>query len=69
MLTLACCQSIKLYKNLTHTPHAAHAYCVKLQHQEYMEQCMTENNNIYLKTVIEHTSVGLAHALPIISRH
>ena len=43
-LTLACCQSINLYENLTYTLHVAHIYRIKLQHQEYMEQCTTENN-------------------------
>ena len=32
--------SCQLYKNLTHGPHAAHGYCVKLQHQE---TCRTTN--------------------------
>ena len=56
-LTLVCChcQSIKLYKNLTYTPHVTRGYRIKLQCQEYTEQGTTE-----------HTSVGLAlaHACP-----
>ena len=54
-----------LYKNLTYTPHVAHGYHVKLQHQGYTERHTTENIYIYIcKIAIKLTSVGLAHARP-----
>ena len=46
----------------SYTPYAARGYHVKLQRQEYN----TERRTIIIiwKIVIEHTSVGLAHARP-----
>ena len=54
---------IKLYENLTYVPHAACSYDVKLQHQEYTEQHVTDKKNS-----IQLTSVGLACARPIKTR-
>ena len=51
---------IKLYENLTCVPHAACSYDVKLQHQEYTEQHVTDK-----KDSIQLTSVRLACARPI----
>ena len=48
------CQSIKLHKNLTYT---ARCYHVKLQHQEYTEQCMTEKKNYQKNYIYENTLV------------
>ena len=56
-LTLACCQSIKLHEILLtlHMRLAAIAL-IKLQHKEYAERRMTENNNYSIwKIAIEHT--------------
>ena len=38
------CQIIKLYENLTYTPHAACGYRIELQRKQYTEQRTTENN-------------------------
>ena len=53
-----CQRKTKLYENLTCVPHAAHGYCVKLQHHEYTERRMPD------KIPIRLTSVGLAHTRP-----
>ena len=51
------CQSIKLHKNLTYTPHAACCYRVKLQRHEYTEQRMTEKKNYQKNYIYENTLV------------
>ena len=59
----------KLYENLTYGLHAPHG-CIKLQRKKHTEQRITDNNynnnnNIIWKISIQLTSVGLAHARPI----
>ena len=48
----------KLYNNPIYGPHAAHSYCIKLQHQKHMKWCTTD---MWKST----TNVGCTHALPI----
>ena len=45
-------------------PHAARGYCIKLQRQGYTARRTTDHEKI----TIEQTSVGLAHAHPIIHK-
>ena len=42
--------------------HVGHGYRIKLQQQEFTEQCTTDN--VYMKIAIEQTSGGLAHTRP-----
>ena len=47
----------KLYENLTYVPLAAGGYPVKLQSQEYTEQCMPDNNIHIYKIAIQLTPI------------